>query len=97
MAFVSHELTHRIEREPEKAAGVLLDAYRDGKCKAGAAAALLRVTLRTWIRWIARLDAALGASKKGTMSARMDKLKRRARREGWHHKDVGGRPKKAAA
>ena len=96
MGFVAHELTHRIELEPEKAAGALLDAYRDAKCKARAACLLLGVTQRTWIRWVERLDAALLGSKKGTMGERMAKLKGRAQAEGWHHKDVGGRPKKVA-
>ena len=95
MGFVSHELTHRIELEPEKAAGVMLAAYQKAKCKARDAATLLGVTERTWIRWVQRLDEALQKSKKGGMSERMGKLKERAYREGWHHKDVGGRPRTA--
>lgn len=96
MAFVERALTHVIELEPEKAAASMLDAYQRARCKSRQAALDVGVTERTWIRWVIRLDGLLMGTKKGTMSERMDKLKAKAQREGWHHKDVGGRPRKVA-
>ncbi len=95
MAYVKHQLAALIEVDPKAAAKQICDAYVEGKASQRDAAAVLGVNESTYYRWVKLLD----------LSAALEKLKAKAKKEGWHHEQflqspgqpVGGWKKKKSA
>lgn len=82
-----HRISSLAVIDPKAAAKELLGAYVRAKANKVEAARLLGAGLRTFDRWVVQLDLAPA----------MEKMKDRAKREGWHHdhSQRGGRPAKA--
>lgn len=75
-------LTHLIHTHPEAARKQILDALRKSGMHKGEASKLLSIAHPTLLRYIAALRLA----------DEIDRLVEVARREGWHHGRIGGRP-----
>lgn len=69
------ELSLIVRLKPNEAKERIVKAYERAKCNRVEAAKLLGVASRTLYRWIDVLD----------LSVRLDGIKARAKREGWHH------------
>lgn len=88
MGYARKLITALIEVEDrERATGMILEAFRRAKCLRSEAARILgcdRETLAIWVRRLA-------------LEAQLTKLEAQAKRQGWHHGRVGGRPSKPKA
>jgi hypothetical protein len=68
--------------DPEKARRLIRKAFRDALCKRGEACKALDCSTSTLQGWIRQLG----------MEQELLDLEETAKKEGWHHGDVGGRP-----
>ena len=95
MGYKSHDLGALVRVDPQAAAAKIVAAYTSASCSQRDAATLLGVEERSLIRWTKKLDEALAAMRKVSLSVRLAAVKARAIKEGWHHdrNRQGGRPK----
>lgn len=92
MAYVEHELAAVIRVDPARAAETMLDAYKATGCNAKEAARKFSFTQQTWIRYVKRVDAALRKKGLTRLTPRLRMVKASAKKQGWHHHNLGGRP-----
>lgn len=81
-----HELTAMIRINPAGARTKILDALREAGMHKGRAATALECRHQTLTQWIERLE----------LGAEVEKMTARALKDGWHHGNVGGRPRDSA-
>jgi hypothetical protein len=83
MPYRKPHLTPFVTTDPEKVRRLIRAAMKDAKCKRSDAARILDASAATLANWIDILD----------MEDELQRLEIQAKKEGWHHGDVGGRPK----
>jgi transposase-like protein len=83
MPRVNHQIAHLIHVDAAKAKKQILDALREEGMHMANAAARIGCTHGTLLVWVKKLD----------MQADIDALRDVAKRNGWHHDHVGGRPR----
>jgi hypothetical protein len=82
MAYKKNRIGALVDAAPATAREEILKAYEEAKCSQRDAAKALDCAENTLIRWIDAL----------AMRPAIEKLKKRAAKEGWHHDHKGGRP-----
>lgn len=87
MARMNYPIAHLIHIDPAKAKKQILDALRSAGMHMANAAASFGCTHGTFLMWIKKLD----------MREAIDDLRQTAKKKGWHHDHVGGRPPGAGA
>lgn len=83
MAFRAVEFAATVRFQPDKARDCVLEKFREAGANLKETAKLFGVSYRTMHRWIETLD----------VQDRLEKLRAKAIREGWHRADPGGRPR----
>ena len=78
------ELGHLVALDPAEARQRIASAYRESGAHLANAATLLGVAYVSLWRYVQSLD----------MRPELDRLSRKAHRDGWHHESLGGRPRK---
>lgn len=83
--YTSHQINALIIVDPEEAAKFILQALRKAKMQKMVAVKILGCSHGTFLRWVEKLK----------LDSRIEKLRRRALREGWHFERIPspGRPK----
>lgn len=77
-----HVIAALIVADPKQARARLIERLRKARMHKGDCAAAIGCAHSTLLRWIRKLR----------LEPEIEKLEARARREGWHHGRVGGRP-----
>lgn len=78
----NHEISALIRVQPKEAAKKVLAFLKDAKMHKGDAARQIGCAHSTLISWIRQLELA----------PEIEKLEAKAKKDGWHHGRVGGRP-----
>lgn len=86
MAYQKHPVGVLIDAAPKQATERILTEFRKAKCSQVLAAQRLGVAESTLIRWVERLGLA----------PKLAAIVKTAIREGWHHGEKRGRPRKVA-
>jgi len=88
MAYRRSKISAMVVADPARASDSMVRAFERAKAHQGRAAKLLGISQFTFSRYVTKLG----------IRARLDRVKERAEREGWHH-DMGrrgGRPSAGA-
>ncbi len=73
-----------VDTAPAQAKALILGAFEKAECHMGDACATLGIGTSPWYRYVTALK----------LGYHLDTMRKRAKREGWHHKKTTGRPRK---